>query len=75
MKLEYLMKESGKTNAQLARELNTSRQLITEILRYRRGISRNMVMKLSEHFKMMPMAFSRNYELRIHKKQNSKVPA
>lgn len=73
--LEYLLKESGKTNAQLARELNTSRQLITEIFRYRRGISRKMVMKLSEHFRMMPMAFSRNYELRIPKKQNLKVPA
>lgn len=62
--LAYLMSEQQLTKAALARALGVSRQLITEILNYKRNISKRMVMKLADYFKMMPIAFSRAYELK-----------
>jgi len=53
----------------LARDLNTTRQLISDILRYRRNISKNMVTKLSERFAMCPEAFSRPYKLKMDKRK------
>ena len=62
--LDYLMSEHRLTKSALARELAVSRQLVTEILNYKRNISKRMVMKLADYFKMMPIAFSREYELK-----------
>ena len=62
--LQYLMNENEITKAELGRQLKVSRQLITEILNYKRNISKSMISKLSERFKMMPIAFSREYELK-----------
>ncbi len=62
--LQYLMDENQLTKAELARQLNVSRQLITEILNYKRNISKKMVAKLSDRFKMQQRAFSRAYELK-----------
>lgn len=61
--LEYLMKENSLTKAALARQLDVSRQLVTEILNYKRNISKKMISKLCERFKMKPIAFSREYKL------------
>jgi len=61
--LQYLMDENKLTKAELARQLKVSRQLITEILNYKRNISKRMITKLSDRFKMQPIAFSREYEL------------
>ena len=62
--LAYIMSEQQLTKSSLARELGVSRQLITEILNYKRNISKRMVMKFSEYFKMMPIAFCREYDLK-----------
>ncbi len=62
--LRYLLEENNLTKAELARELGVSRQLITEILNYKRNISKKMITKLSDRFKMQPIAFSREYELK-----------
>lgn len=62
--LEYLMEENKLSKAELARQLDVSRQLITEILNYKRNISKKMISKLSNRFKMQPVAFSREYELK-----------
>ena len=67
--LKDLMEENKITKAELARELNVSRQLITEIINYKRNISKKMVMKLAERFKMMPIAFSREYELQNNQRK------
>jgi HTH-type transcriptional regulator/antitoxin HigA len=66
--LESIMKDENITKSELARELSTTRQLISDILRYRRNISKNMVTKLSTRFAMRPEAFSRPYKLKIAKK-------
>ena len=70
--LQYLMDENKLSKAELARQLNVSRQLITEILNYKRNISKRMITKLSDRFNMQPIAFSRDYEL---KGTESKVAA
>lgn len=62
--LDYILTEDNISQSQIARELKVSRQLITDILMYRRNISKIMVMKLAKRFKMQPLAFSREYDLK-----------
>lgn len=64
---DYILTEDNISQAQIARELKVSRQLISDILLYRRNISKSMVMKLAKRFKMQPIAFSREYELKNQK--------
>lgn len=66
--LQYLMDENSLSKAELARQVGVSRQLITEILNYKRNISKKMITKLSDRFKMQQTAFSREYELKGNKK-------
>lgn len=61
--LEYLMNENQISKAQLARELDVSRQLVSDIMSFRRSISKAMLIKLAERFKMKLEAFSGKYEL------------
>ena len=58
------MNEHDLSKSELARRINVSRQLITEIVNYKRNISKRMVMILSEFFKVTPSTFTRNYELK-----------
>lgn len=62
-----LLEEEKISKSMLAKELGTSRQLISDIIRYRRNISKDMVTKLSTYFKMRPEAFSRPYQLKNYK--------
>lgn len=62
--IEYLLLENQLSKAQLARELNVSRQLVSDILNYRRSISKSMILKLSDRFKMQAVAFSKAYSLK-----------
>ncbi len=66
--LQYLMEENNLSKAELARQIDVSRQLITEILNYKRNISKKMITKLSSRFKMQAIAFSREYDLKEKKK-------
>lgn len=68
-----LMEDQSISKSELARELKVSRQLITEIVNYKRNISKRMVMKLSKRFKMRPEAFSREYVLKGIKRKVSAV--
>lgn len=70
--LKYLLQENNLSKSDLARELSVSRQLITEIVNYKRNISKRMVMKLSERFRIRPAGFSKEYEL---KNKNEKMSA
>jgi len=62
--LEYLLIENGISKSQLARELDVSRQLITDILSYRRDLTKTMIIKLSKRFKLNPSIFTREYPLK-----------
>ena len=62
--LRNLLEANGIGQSELAKELNVSRQLISDILSYRRNISKELVLKLSERFAMSQQAFSRRYRLK-----------
>ena len=56
--LNYILTEDEISKSQLARDLGVSKQLISDILNYKRNISKVMVMTLSDRFKMQPKAFN-----------------
>ena len=71
--LDSFLKEEQITNSQLAQDLGISAQLVSDILKYRRNISKEMVTKLSEYFKLKPEAFSRPYRLKNYKTQSKQT--
>ncbi|MEO0341727.1 MAG: helix-turn-helix transcriptional regulator, partial [Bacteroidota bacterium] len=70
--LRHLMKESNLSQTNLAREIDVSPQLISDVLAYRRNISKDMVVKLATHFAMQQEAFSRPYSLTNDQKSKAK---
>ena len=72
--LKYLLEENNISNSQLAQELGVSRQLISEILKFKRNISKSMILKLSNRFKLNPSLFTKQYQLR-HDGRRNKQPA
>lgn len=60
----YLLEENKLTKSQLAKDIGVSRQLITDIINYRRNISKSMVNKLAKHFAISPAALSKAYSLK-----------
>ena len=65
--IQYLLEENGLSKSQLSKQLNVSRQLISDILNYRRNISKAMANKLAERFCMNSSAFSKPYKLKSAK--------
>ncbi len=66
--LKSLMENSKISQSELSKSINVSKQLINDILGYRRNMSKEIVVKLSRHFAMKQEAFSRKYNLREKKK-------
>jgi len=62
--LEYLLKENEMSKSQLAREINVSRQLITDIINYSRDLTKSTIIKLSKRFKLNPSIFIKEYRLK-----------
>lgn len=73
--IQYLVQENNLSKSQLAKELNVSKQLISDVLNYRRNISKMMVNKLAERFCLNPSAFSRPYKLKNAKPNKVKQSA
>ncbi len=71
--LNSILEEEQISKAKLAKDLGTSRQLISDIIRYRRNISKEMVTKLSSYFKLRPEAFSRPYKLKNDKSKEKET--
>ncbi|MFT7604993.1 MAG: HTH-type transcriptional regulator/antitoxin HigA [Saprospiraceae bacterium] len=63
--LRSLLKDSSISQTELSKSINVSRQLISDVLSYRRNISKDMMVKLSKYFSMSQEAFSREYDLKI----------
>ena len=61
--LDYLMKENKLKAVDLARELAVSKSLVSDILHYRRGLSRDIIRKLSIRFKVSQELFNKPYKL------------
>jgi HTH-type transcriptional regulator/antitoxin HigA len=61
--LHSFMAERNMKAIQLANYLEVSRGTISEILNYKKGLSKEMIRKLASLFKMSHEAFNRPYEL------------
>jgi len=61
--LKSLMKDHKMKSNDLAKILDTSKSLISSMLNYRRGLSKEIIRKLSAHFKLSQEAFNRPYKL------------
>lgn len=60
-----LMEDHNLKAKDLADLLEVSKGLVSDILNYKKGLSKEVIRKLSEHFKMKQEAFNRPYELHI----------
>lgn len=61
--LDYLMKENKLKAVDLAMELAVSKSLVSDILHYRRGLSRDIIRKLATRFKVSQELFNKPYKL------------
>lgn len=61
--LKYLMSENNIRGIDLAGVLGVSKSLVSDILNYRRGLSKDMIRKIAGHFKLSQEAFNKPYEL------------
>ena len=61
--LDYLMKENKMKAVDLATELEISKSLVSDILHYRRGLSREVIRKLASRFKVSQELFNKPYKL------------
>lgn len=63
--LRYLMTENNLKAKDLADLLEVSKGLVSDILNYKKGISKEIIRSLSEYFKVSQEAFNRPYKLEI----------
>jgi HTH-type transcriptional regulator / antitoxin HigA len=63
--LRSLMKEHNMKSVTLANFLNVSEGLVSDMINYKKGLSKEVIRKLSEKFKVSQEAFNRPYKLHI----------
>lgn len=61
--LKYLMTENKLKAIDLAGILGVSKSLMSDILNYRRGLSKEIIRKLADHFKLSQEIFNKPYKL------------
>lgn len=61
--LKYLMTENKIKAVELAKTLDISKSLLSDILNYRRGLSKEVIRKLADRFKLSQEAFNKPYKL------------
>lgn len=61
--LKELMEENQITQRELSRRIEVSPQLINDILKYRREITKNIAYKLAIEFALKPVVFFKQYKL------------
>lgn len=70
--LKTLLRDANLSQVEFAKSIGISKQLLSDILNYRRNISKELVLKLSEYFAMSQTAFSRKYDLVVKQKESAK---
>lgn len=61
--LAYLMEENSIRAKDLAERLDIGKSLVSDILHYRKGMSKEVIRKLADIFKLSQDAFNKPYEL------------
>lgn len=62
--IKSLMEENNLKAAELTQVLELSKGTVSKILNYHKGLSKDTIRKLSEHFKVSQEAFNRPYKLK-----------
>lgn len=70
--LKSLMKDHKMKSIDLAKLLNVSEGLVSDMLRYKKGISKESIRILSDHFKLSQEAFNRPYKLIMNTEKKTK---
>jgi HTH-type transcriptional regulator/antitoxin HigA len=63
--LKSLMTDHNMKPKDLVELLDVSKGYVSEILNYKKGLSKDVIRKLSAHFKISQEAFNREYELLV----------
>lgn len=63
--LKFLMKEHKMKAVELAKLLHVSEGLVSDMLHYKKGLSKETIRILSKHFKLNQEAFNRPYKLKV----------
>lgn len=71
--LQSLMQEHGINATGLAGILNISKGYLSDILHYKKGLSKDVIRILSAHFKVSQEAFNRPYEMDLPVANKKKV--
>jgi len=66
--IRSLMKEHGLNASDLTTIIDVSKSHVSEILNYKKGLSKEVIRKLAAHFKMNQEAFNRSYNLNVNKR-------
>jgi HTH-type transcriptional regulator/antitoxin HigA len=66
------MEEKNLKAKDLAAILHVSKGLVSHILHYKKGLSKEIIRSLSEYFKVPQEAFNRSYELKAAGKSETK---
>lgn len=61
--LKHVMEENGYSGYKIYKEIGISQSVISDILNYKRGFSKDVIRKLSEKFNVPQEAFLKDYEL------------
>ena len=61
--IKSLMENHNMKAADLVGILNIQKSAVSQILSYKKGLSKDVIRKLSEYFKLSQEAFNRSYEL------------
>jgi HTH-type transcriptional regulator/antitoxin HigA len=64
--LKYLMENRNMDRDELIDILDVNKSMVSLILNYKRGLSKNAIRKLSQFFKVSQEAFNQNYELKLY---------
>ena len=70
--LHSLMAEHNMKSKDLVDLLEVSKGYVSEILHYKKGLSKEVIRKLAEYFKVSQEAFNREYKLRLPKNNHRK---
>jgi HTH-type transcriptional regulator / antitoxin HigA len=65
--LKYLMKDYKLKSIDVAKLLNVSEGLVSDMLKYKKGFSKESIRILADRFKMRQEAFNKPYELKTKK--------
>lgn len=71
--LAYIMENHGLDATALSKILGVNKSTVSKILNYKKGMSKYVIRKLAETFKMQQEAFNREYALVTDKPKRSKT--